>query len=117
SKDTEAAVSRQQSQLPASRRPVDGPGHLRWRRDPMMPIQDLPQAIIMETDPLPGNARLKSEYEASDARAEWRRPPARSLRGACRELGAALASTKRSQVKQAGVAILELLSKFYGVRA
>jgi len=83
----------------------------------MMPIEDLPQAFIMETDPLPANARLKSEYEASDAQAALRRPPARSLRGACRELGAALASTKRSQVKQAGAAILELLSKFYGVRA
>jgi hypothetical protein len=70
----------------------------------------------MVTDPLPRDDRLKSEYEASDAHAALRRPPARSLRGCSRELGAALTSTKRSQVKQAGTAILELLSKFYGVR-
>src|SRR5262249_48013818 len=35
---------------------------------------------------------------------------------ACRELGAALTSTRRPQVKVAGAAILSLLSKFYGVR-
>ena len=71
----------------------------------------------MKTDPLPRDDRLKSEYEASDALVALRRPPARSLRGACRELGAALTSTKRPQVKEAGAAILGLLSKFYGVRA
>jgi hypothetical protein len=71
----------------------------------------------MVTDPLPRDDRLKSEYEASDALAALRRPPARSLRAGSRELGAALTSTKRSQVKEAGAAILGLLSKFYGVRA
>jgi hypothetical protein len=71
----------------------------------------------MVTDPLPANARLKREYEASDAQVVLHRPPARSLRGACRELGAALTSTRRPQVKQAGATILKLLSKFYGVPA
>jgi hypothetical protein len=71
----------------------------------------------MVTDPLPRDDRLKREYEASDAHAALRRPSARLLRGACRELGAALASTNRPHVRQAGAAILGLLSKFYGVRA
>jgi hypothetical protein len=70
----------------------------------------------MVTDPLPRDGRLKREYEASDAQAVLRLPPARSLRAACRELGAALTSTERPQVKFAAAAILGLLSKFYEVR-
>jgi hypothetical protein len=70
----------------------------------------------MVTDPLPRDALLKWEYEASDAHVVLRLPPARSLRAVCRELGAALTSTKRPQVKLAGAEILGLLSKFYGVR-
>jgi hypothetical protein len=70
----------------------------------------------MVTDPLPLDALLKRDYEASDAHLVLRLPPARSLRVACRELGAALTGTKRAQVKLAGAAILGLLSKFYGVR-
>jgi hypothetical protein len=70
----------------------------------------------MVTDLPPRNKRLKKEFEESDANAALRLPPARSLRGACRELGTALTSAERPQVKLAGAALLELLSKFYGVR-
>ena len=70
----------------------------------------------MVTDLPPRDKRLKKEFEASDAHEALRLPPARSLRGACRELGIALTGAKRPHVKQAGAAILELLAKFYGVR-
>lgn len=70
----------------------------------------------MRTDTPPSDARLKIEYEASDDHAVLRRPPARLLRGACRDLGVALTRAKPLEVKRAGCAILELLAKFYGVR-
>jgi hypothetical protein len=69
----------------------------------------------MVTDPLPRSARLRKQYEASDARPTLPLPPAEPLQAASRALAEALASGERPPVKRAGDQLLELLASFYKV--
>src|SRR5687768_14831838 len=69
----------------------------------------------MITDPVPRIARLRRQYEESDARTTLALPEAAGLQAATRALGEALAAEKAAQVKKAGAALLELLARFYGV--
>jgi hypothetical protein len=69
----------------------------------------------MVTDPVPRGVRLRKQYEASDALTILALPDAASLQRLTADLGEALAGGERSDVKQSGVALLELLATFYKV--
>lgn len=69
----------------------------------------------MITDPVPRTARLRRQYELSDARTTLPLPRAEPLQAATRELGVALASEKAAAVKKAGVLLLGELARFYEV--
>lgn len=69
----------------------------------------------MVTDPVPRTARLRKQYEASDAQPKLALPPALPLREAARALEAALAADDRTAVGRAGERLLALLSAFHGV--
>jgi hypothetical protein len=70
----------------------------------------------MVTDPIPRTARLRREYEASDARPTLPTPPGGPLIEANQALGEALVTGERPAVKRAGDRMLALLSAFYEVR-
>jgi len=67
------------------------------------------------TDPPPRGARLRRQFEASDAQATLALPAAEPLREAAAALEAALAEGERAPVKRAGDALLDALAGFYGV--
>jgi hypothetical protein len=69
----------------------------------------------MVTDPLPRPARLRRQYEESDARPTLPLPDAEALQAATRELGAALAAGEAAAVKRTGSRLLALLASFYKV--
>ena len=69
----------------------------------------------MVTDPLPRAARLRKQYEASDALTTLALPDTASLQRLTSELGQALAGGERVDVKKTGTRLLELLATFYGV--
>src|SRR5687767_898968 len=69
----------------------------------------------MITDPVPRTARLRRQYELSDARPTLPLPEAEALQSATRELGVALASEKAAAVKKSGVLLLGELARFYRV--
>ena len=68
----------------------------------------------MVTDPMPRTARLRQQFEASDARVSLPLPPAEPLQDTTRALGAALAADDRAAVKAAGKALLQVLAGHYG---
>jgi hypothetical protein len=67
----------------------------------------------MVTDPVPRTARLRQQFEASDARPTLALPPAEPLQAATRALGEALAAEDKAAVKATGLALLGLLADFY----
>jgi hypothetical protein len=67
------------------------------------------------TDPLPRAREPRRQYEASDALATLRLPPAAPLQWLTRALADALATGEREPVKTAGLEILQLLASFYDV--
>jgi hypothetical protein len=69
----------------------------------------------MVTDPVPRVARLRKQYEASDAVTSLALPDTVSLQRSTADLGEALSGGERSDVKKTGVRLLELLATFYGV--
>jgi hypothetical protein len=81
------------------------------------PIIDQPAIVAgtMVTDPVPRLLRLRKQYEASDARTTLALPDAGELQATTRALGDALATGERPAVKRAGLALLELLARFYRV--
>jgi hypothetical protein len=68
----------------------------------------------MVTDPVPRTARLRQQFEASDARATLPLPPAVALQETTRALGVALAAEDKAAVKLAGAALLQVLADHYG---
>ncbi len=62
----------------------------------------------MVTDPLPRVARLRKQYEASDARTTLALPDTATLQRLTAELGEALAGGERADVKQTGGKLLGL---------
>jgi hypothetical protein len=69
----------------------------------------------MVTDPLPRTARLRRQYEESEARTTLPLPAAGPLQEATRQLGTALATGEAAPVKRAGGALLAVLASFYKV--
>ncbi len=69
----------------------------------------------MVTDPLPRVARLRKQYEASDARSTLALPDAATLQRLTAELGEALAGGARTDVKKSASKLLDLLAAFHGV--
>jgi hypothetical protein len=69
----------------------------------------------MVTDPVPRAARLRKQYEASDARTSLALPDTESLQRLTVELGQALAAGEHAGVKRVGLELLGLLASFYGV--
>ena len=69
----------------------------------------------MVTDPVPRVARLRKQYEASDAITSLALPDKVSLQRSTADLGEALSGGDRSDVKQTGARLLELLATFHGV--
>jgi hypothetical protein len=69
----------------------------------------------MVTDPVPRGARLRKQYEASDALSTLALPDTASLQRLTADLGEALAGGERREVKQTGTGLLELLATFYKV--
>jgi hypothetical protein len=67
----------------------------------------------MVTDPPPRAARLRRQFEASDARTTLSLPPAGPLQAATVALGQALAAEDEAQVLAAGRELLALLAAFY----
>jgi hypothetical protein len=68
----------------------------------------------MVTDPVPRTARLRQQFEASDARATLPLPSAAPLQAATQALGVALAAEDKAAVKTTGKALLQLLADHYG---
>jgi hypothetical protein len=69
----------------------------------------------MVTDPVPRAARLRQQYEASDALSTLALPDTASLQRLTADLGEALAGGERSDVKRTGAGLLGLLATFYKV--
>jgi hypothetical protein len=67
------------------------------------------------TDPPPRIARLRKQFEASDAALALALPPARELQAATVALGTALGTEHQGEVKRAGDDLLRGLSDFYEV--
>jgi hypothetical protein len=71
-------------------------------------------AGLMVTDPLPKNARVRKQFEASDAQPSLALPPALPLQAATAALGVALTLDDAKAVGAAGRQLLEVLATFYG---
>ena len=69
----------------------------------------------MVTDPVPRAARLRKQYEASDALQSLVLPDTLSLQRLTADLGQALAAGEHLAVKGVGLDLLELLATFYKV--
>jgi hypothetical protein len=69
----------------------------------------------MVTDPVPRAARLRKQYEASDALTSLVLPDTVSLQRLTGDLGQALAAGEHPLVKRVGLEMLELLATFYRV--
>jgi hypothetical protein len=67
------------------------------------------------TDPIPRAAALRRQYEASDARPSLDLPSAEPLQQRAAALRGALERASRTEVRQAGLALLGFLAAFYGV--
>ena len=71
----------------------------------------------MITDPVPRTARLRRQYEASDARHTLELPPAEPLQQDAERLRAALEAAQAPGVRRAGQGLLDDLATFYRVPA
>jgi hypothetical protein len=69
----------------------------------------------MVTDPLPRTARLRRQYEESEARPTLPLPDAEELQALTRNLGEALATGQAAAVRKTGTALLGSLARFYRV--
>jgi hypothetical protein len=69
----------------------------------------------MLTDPLPRTARLRRQYEESEARTTLPLPEATALQEITRRLGEALLTEEAAAVKRVGGELLALLAQFYKV--
>lgn len=69
------------------------------------------------TDPVPRTARLRRQYEASDAQHTLELPPAEPLQRDAEELHAALEAAQAPEVRRAGQDLLQHLAEFYRVPA
>jgi hypothetical protein len=67
------------------------------------------------TDPIPRATALRRQYEASDARPSLALPPAEPLQQLAAALKVALASEARTEVRRAGLALLDFLAASYAV--
>ncbi len=71
----------------------------------------------MITDAVPRSARLRRDYEASDAQHTLDLPPAETLQPDAERLRAALDAGEAPAVRRAGQALLDGLAQFYRVPA
>ncbi len=69
----------------------------------------------MITDPIPRAAKVRRQYEASDAQTHLVLPPAEPLQNLARALAEALATEQRPKVKKAGANLLAFLAQSYDV--
>ena len=69
----------------------------------------------MITDAVPRSARLRRDYEASDAQHTLELPPAQPLHQHAERLRAALEAAQATAVRRAGQALLDHLAAFYQV--
>jgi hypothetical protein len=69
------------------------------------------------TDAVPRSARLRRQYEASDAQHTLDLPPAGSLQQDAERLRAALEAAQAPEVRRAGQQLLDHLAEFYGLPA
>ncbi len=70
----------------------------------------------MITDAVPRSARLRRDFEASDARHTLDLPPAEPVQRDAERLRAALETGEAPAVRRAGQAMLDGLAAFYGVQ-
>ena len=71
----------------------------------------------MVTDSVPRAARVRKQYEASDAQHTLELPPAEPLQRDAETLRAALEAAQAPAVRRAGQELLDHLAEFYGVPA